>query len=168
MSAPVFGVAGYKNSGKTTLVERLVRDLSERGVKVSTLKHAHHNFEIDHPGRDSHRHRAAGAHEVAIVSRNRWAVIHELHGGDEPDMEQMLAKLAPCDLVIIEGYRSGPQPKIEIRDVSLNHPIIAGDDKLVVAIAANGPVAETDLPVFDRDDIDGIADFIISHCGVRT
>ena len=95
MSAPVFGVAGYKNSGKTTLVERLVRDLSERGVKVSTLKHAHHNFEIDHPGRDSHRHRAAGAHEVAIVSRNRWAVIHELHGGDEPDMEQMLAKLAP-------------------------------------------------------------------------
>ncbi|MGI9482649.1 MAG: molybdopterin-guanine dinucleotide biosynthesis protein B [Hyphomicrobiales bacterium] len=168
MSAPVFGVAGYKNSGKTTLVERLVRDLSERGVKVSTLKHAHHNFEIDHAGRDSHRHRAAGAREVAIVSRSRWAVIHELHGSDEPDMEQMLAKFAPCDLVIIEGYRSGPQPKIEIRDVTLDHPVIAGDDNLVVAIAANGPVSETNLPVFDRDDIDGIANFIISHCGVRT
>ena len=136
-------------------------------MRVSTLKHAHHNFDIDHPGRDSHRHRAAGAAEVAVVSKNRWAVIHELYGEDEPTMEQMLARLSPSDIVIVEGYRSGPQPKIEVRDVGLDHPKIADSDNSVVAIAANGAVEGTSLPVFDRDDIDGIADFIVNFCKVR-
>jgi molybdopterin-guanine dinucleotide biosynthesis protein B len=167
MSTPVFGVAGFKNSGKTTLVERMIGEISARGYSVSTIKHAHHNFDIDHPGRDSHRHRQAGAKEVAVLSRHRWALIHELRGGQEPSMEEMLAKLSPGDLVIVEGYKFGPQPKIEIRDLSLSHRELAGDDDTIVAIAATGPVDDTELPVFGRDDVSAICDFILGHCGVK-
>ncbi len=163
---PLFGIAGYKNSGKTTLVERLVREISARGLKVSTIKHAHHNFDVDQKGRDSHRHRVAGAQEVAVVSANRWALIHELRGAEEPGLEDIAGKLAPCDLVIVEGYRDGPQPKIEIRNVELDHPKIAERDDKVLAIAANGPVEDTVLPVFDRDDIASIVDFILAQSGV--
>ncbi|MGI9372194.1 MAG: molybdopterin-guanine dinucleotide biosynthesis protein B [Hyphomicrobiales bacterium] len=163
---PLFGIAGYKNSGKTTLVERLVREISSRGLKVSTIKHAHHNFDVDQKGRDSHRHRVAGAQEVAVVSANRWALIHELRGADEPTMEEIAAKLSPCDLVIVEGYRDGPQPKLELRNVELDHPKISERDNRVLAIAANGLIEDTELPVFDRDDIGAIADFIIAHCEV--
>ena len=109
----VFGITGWKNSGKTTLTERLVTALSDRGFRVSTIKHAHHGFDIDHAGTDSFRHRAAGAGEVAVVSARRWALMHELRGEDEPLLAQVLETLAPCDLVLVEGYKRDPHPKIE-------------------------------------------------------
>src|SRR5262245_21601322 len=140
MMQTVIGVAGFKNAGKTTLVEKLVRELSRRGYRVSTVKHAHHSFDIDHQGRDSFRHRQAGAGEVAVISSQRWAIIHELRDESEPSFDAILAKLAPCDLVIVEGYKHGAHDKIEVRNLALDHPKLAGDDPTIVAIAANGPL----------------------------
>ena len=168
MTQRVLGIAGYKNAGKTTLTANLVAELTGRGHKISTIKHAHHHFDLDHPGRDSYRHREAGAQEVAIVSRNRWALIHELRTEDEPPMEEMLAKLAPCDLVIIEGYRHGKIPKIEAVNVEMDHPRLAGEDENVVAVSTNGDPATEPVPAFDRDDIPAIADFIVAYTGLDT
>jgi len=162
----VIGVAGFKNAGKTTLVERLVRELTGRGYRISTVKHAHHSFDIDHEGRDSFRHRKAGATEVAVISRHLWAIIHELREEEEPPLSAILAKLAPCDLVIVEGYKRDGHDKIEVRNLALDHPKLAGDDPTVVAIAATGPVAEAPVPVFSRDDVAALADFIIKHMGL--
>lgn len=159
----VIGVAGFKNAGKTTLVERLVTELTRRGHRISTVKHAHHSFDIDHEGRDSFRHRKAGASEVAVVSRHRWAIIHESRDEAEPTLEDILAKLAPCDLVIVEGYKRDTHDKIEVRNLDLAHPRLAGDDPTVVAIAANGQVADAPVPVFDRDDVTALARFIERH-----
>jgi molybdopterin-guanine dinucleotide biosynthesis adapter protein len=163
MTAKIIGVAGFKNAGKTTLVERLVRELTRRGYRISTVKHAHHSFDIDHEGRDSFRHRHAGAGEVAVISGQRWAIIHELRGEAEPSFDAILAKLSPCDLVIVEGYKHGSHDKIEVRNLALDHPKLAGDDPTIVAIAANGPVADAQVPVFDRDHVEALADFIITH-----
>jgi molybdopterin-guanine dinucleotide biosynthesis protein B len=162
----VIGVAGFKNAGKTTLVERLVGELTARGHRISTVKHAHHSFDIDHEGRDSFRHRKAGATEVAVVSRSRWAIIHELRGEAEPPLADILVKLAPCDLVIVEGYKRDDHDKIEVRNLALDHPKLAGDDPTVVAIAATGPIAEAPVPVFSRDDVDALASFIEAHMGL--
>jgi len=159
----IIGVAGFKNSGKTTLVERLVTDLTGCGYRISTVKHAHHAFDIDHEGRDSFRHRKAGAVEVAVVSRNRWAIIHESRNEPEPALDEILAKLAPCDLVIVEGYKRDSHDKIEVRNLALDHPPLAGDDPTVVAIAANGPIHQAPVPVFDRDNVTALANFIVSH-----
>ena len=159
----VIGVAGFKNAGKTTLVERLVTELTRRGHRISTVKHAHHSFDIDHEGRDSFRHRKAGAAEVAVVSRHRWAIIHESREEAEPTLEEILAKLAPCDLVIVEGYKRDAHDKIEVRNLSLSHPNLAGDDPTVVAIAANGAIPGAPVPVFDRDDVTALARFIETH-----
>jgi len=159
----VIGVAGFKNSGKTTLVEKLVLHLTGQGYRVSTVKHAHHSFDIDHEGRDSFRHRTAGASEVAVISRDRTAIIHELRGEEPPSLETVLARLQPCDLVIVEGYKRDSHQKIEVRNVALGHPVLAGEDPTVVAIAANGPVPEGVVPVFDRDDVAALAAFIIRH-----
>lgn len=159
----VIGVAGFKNAGKTTLVERLVTELTRRGHRISTVKHAHHSFDIDHEGRDSFRHRKAGAAEVAVVSRHRWAIIHESREEAEPTLEEILAKLAPCDLVIVEGYKRDAHDKIEVRNLSLSHPNLAGDDPTVVAIAANGAIPGAPVPVFDRDDVTALAGFVESH-----
>lgn len=163
----VIGVAGFKNAGKTTLVERLVTELTRRGHRISTVKHAHHSFDIDHEGRDSFRHRKAGASEVAVVSRHRWAIIHESREDAEPSLEEILSKLAPCDLVIVEGYKRDGHDKIEVRNLGLAHPKLAGDDPTVVALAANGPVADAPVPVFDRDDVAALASFIEKHTGLR-
>ena len=162
----VIGVAGFKNAGKTTLVEKLVTELTRRGHRISTVKHAHHSFDIDHEGRDSFRHRKAGAAEVAVVSRHRWAIIHELGEEAEPGFEAILAKLAPCDLVIVEGYKRDGHDKIEVRNLALDHPRLAGGDPTIVAIAANGPVADAPVPVFDRDDVTALASFIEIHMGL--
>jgi molybdopterin-guanine dinucleotide biosynthesis protein B len=159
----IIGVAGFKNAGKTTLVEKLVRALTAQGYRISTVKHAHHSFDIDHQGRDSFRHRKAGASEVAVVSHSRWAIIHESRNEPEPSLEEILAKLAPCDLVIVEGYKRDSHDKIEVRNLSLDHPKLAGDDPTVVAIAANGPIKNTPVPVFDRDDVTALTQFIIKH-----
>ena len=162
----VIGVAGFKNAGKTTLVEKLVAELTRRGRRVSTVKHAHHSFDIDHEGRDSFRHRKAGAAEVAVVSLSRWAIIHEARGEAEPSLADILAKLAPCDFVIVEGYKRDSHDKIEVRNLDLDHPKLAGDDPTVVAIAANGAVADAPVPVFDRDDVTALASFIETHMGL--
>jgi molybdopterin-guanine dinucleotide biosynthesis adapter protein len=162
----VIGVAGFKNAGKTTLVEKLVQHLSRLGYKVSTIKHAHHSFDIDHEGRDSFRHRKAGASQVAVISKERTAIIHELRGEQPPTLEQVLAQLQPCDLVIVEGYKRDSHDKIEVRNLELNHPALAGDDPTVVAIAANGMVTNASVPVFDRDDVTALANFILAHSGL--
>lgn len=162
----VIGVAGFKNAGKTTLVEKLVTELTRRGHRVSTVKHAHHSFDIDHEGRDSFRHRKAGASEVAVVSRHRWAIIHESREEAEPSLEEILAKLAPCDLVIVEGYKRDAHDKIEVRNLDLAHPKLAGDDPTVVAIASTGAIDDAPVPVFDRDDVTALASFIEMHTGL--
>ncbi len=162
----VIGVAGFKNAGKTTLVEKLVTELTRRGYRISTVKHAHHSFDIDHEGRDSFRHRKAGASEVAVVSRHRWAIIHESRDSEEPTLADILAKLEPCDLVIVEGYKRDSHDKIEVRNLELAHPKLAGDDPTVVAVAANGQVSDAPVPVFDRDDVSALASFIEKHTGI--
>lgn len=159
----VIGVAGFKNAGKTTLVERLVTELTGRGWRISTVKHAHHSFDIDHEGRDSFRHRKAGASEVAVVSRHRWAIIHESRVEDEPSLAEILVKLGPCDLVIVEGYKRDFHDKIEVRNVELPHPKLAGADPTIVAIASNGLISDAPVPVFSRDDVSALADFIEKH-----
>ncbi len=163
----VIGITGFKNSGKTTLVERLVSEFTSRGFSVSTIKHAHHTFDIDHKGRDSYRHRKAGAREVAVISRNQWAIIRDMDDEPEPPLEEIVAKLHPCDIVVVEGYKRDRHPKIEARNTELDHPELAGEDDTIIAIAASGPVAEAPVPVFSRDDIISIADFAIAHLEAR-
>jgi molybdopterin-guanine dinucleotide biosynthesis protein B len=163
MTSPkIFGIAGWKNSGKTGLAVRLVTELTARGYKISTIKHAHHDFDIDKVGADSFRHREAGAHEVTIVSGTRYAIMHELRGAPEPTLPEVLARLAPCDIVLIEGYKHEPVPKIEARrmDAKSREPL-APTDPYIVAIAADHPVAATDLRVFDLDDTLAVADFLL-------
>ncbi|ASY63232.1 Molybdopterin-guanine dinucleotide biosynthesis protein MobB [Sinorhizobium sojae CCBAU 05684] len=169
MNAPIiFGIAGWKNSGKTGLMVRLVGEMTRRGYRVSTVKHAHHDFDIDKVGTDSYRHREAGAHEVTIVSSTRFAIMHELRGAPEPGFEEILSRLAPCDLVLIEGYKREPIPKIEARRLSsTNHEPLAPTDPHIIAIAADHPVADSPLPVFDLDDTVAIADFIERTTGLR-
>jgi len=164
MSSPVFGVTGWKNSGKTGLVTRLVSEMVSRGLTVSTVKHAHHAFDIDKPGADSHRHREAGASEVMIVSDNRWALMHELRGEEEPPMIQALERITPCDLILIEGYKREKHPKIETRrQESTKSGLLSPEDPTIVAIAADHDTPTDGLPRFDLDDIAGIADFIVAH-----
>lgn len=161
----IFGIAGWKNNGKTTLLERLVQELSARGYVVSTVKHAHHAFDIDQPGRDSYRHRTAGAQEVLISSANRWALIHELQGSDEPDLSELLSRLSPCDLVLVEGFKRSAHPKIEVHRSAAGTGLLAPDDQSIKAIAADVPL-QTDLPCFDLNDIAQITSFILREAGL--
>ena len=164
MTNPVFGVTGWKNSGKTTLLTRLVAEFTRRGFRVSTVKHAHHDFDIDKPATDSFRHREAGASEVMIVSGNRWALMHELRGDAEPPLEAALARLSPCDLVLVEGYKREGHPKIEARrHEAKNHEPLNIRDPSIVAVAADHPVETGGLPAFPLDDAWAIADFIVRH-----
>ncbi|AVA21824.1 molybdopterin-guanine dinucleotide biosynthesis protein B [Rhizobium sp. LEGMi198b] len=164
----IFGIAGWKNSGKTGLAVRLVTEFTRRGYKISTIKHAHHDFDIDKVGADSFRHREAGAHEVTIVSGTRYAIMHELRGEPEPSFEEILARLAPCDLVLIEGYKREPIPKIEARRLeAANRVPLAPQDPHIVAIATDHPVEDAGaLTVFDLDDTLAIADFIAATVGL--
>ena len=161
----LFGVTGWKNNGKTTLVERLVTEITGRGLIVSTIKHAHHAFDVDHKGRDSYRHRAAGAQEVLVGSGARWALIHELRGAPEPTMDELLARLSPCDLVLIEGYKRGPHPKVEAYRAEAGKELIASDDDTIRLIATDTPL-DLERPQRDLDDITGIADFILRDVGL--
>lgn len=169
MTHRVFGITGWKNSGKTTLTEKLVSELTRRGWRISTVKHAHHEFDIDKVGTDSFRHRQAGASEVAIVSGHRWALMHELRGEQEPALETILARLEPCDLVLIEGYKRERHGKIETRrtDARNASPLSDGDPS-ILAIASDHPIAGGKLPVFDIDDVEPIADFIERASGLLT
>lgn len=168
MSVRIFGITGWKNSGKTTLTERLVTELTRRGWRVSTVKHAHHAFDIDKPGTDSFRHRGAGATEVAIVSGNRWALMHELRDEEEPKLEEIIGRLAPCDLVLVEGYKREDHPKIEVRRLDAKDVApLAASDPGIVDIAADHAVTETTLPVFALDRFEEIADFIEAQTGLK-
>ena len=164
----VLGITGWKNSGKTTLAERLVAELTRRGWKVSTVKHAHHDADLDREGSDSFRHRQAGASEVALVTGRRWALMHELRGAAEPPLDEILARLSPCDLVIVEGYKRGSHKKIETRrrDATDATPLTASDTA-VVAVAADHAVSGEIVPVFALDDIAAIADFAEQVSGLR-
>lgn len=167
MNQRVFGITGWKNSGKTTLTEKLVTELTSRGWKVSTVKHAHHDFDIDQQGTDSWRHRAAGASEVAIVSGNRWALMHELRGEAEPAMADVIARLAPCDLVLVEGYKREAHRKIEARrSASKSNERLSAGDPSIMAIAADRAQPGETLPVFDLDDVTAIADFVERATGL--
>ncbi len=158
----IFGVIGWKNAGKTGLMERLIAEITSRGFSVSTVKHAHHSFDVDHPGRDSYRHRDAGAREVMLASGNRWALMAELRGAPEPTLDELLAKVSPVDLVLIEGFKRDQHPKLEAHRAAPGNPLIAPDDPTVLAIATDTQV-DTDLPVFDLDDTKAIADFILKQ-----
>ena len=159
----VFGVTGWKNAGKTTLVERLVAEFVRRGWRVATIKHAHHDVDVDQPGRDSFRHRAAGATEVAVIGGHRYAIMREQ---EEPTLAEVLARMAPADLILIEGFKRERHPKIEVRASAESKPMEA-DDPAIVAIAADVRPLDGKLPWFRRDDIAAIADFIAAKVGGR-
>lgn len=158
-------MTGWKNAGKTGLVERLVAEFTARGHSVSTLKHAHHSFDVDHPGKDSHRHRQAGAYQVLLSSRTRWTLMSELRDADEPSLDALLARLDPVDLVLVEGWKRDRHPKIEAWRAEAGNPLIATDDPTIRAIAADGPVFRA-RPVFDLNDTAAIADFIAAEVGL--
>ena len=160
---PIFGIIGWKDSGKTTLVERLIEEFTMRGVCVSAIKHAHHTFDIDHPNRDSYKFRSAGARRTAIVSRNRWAMIHELRDEDEPSLDEVIQHIGACDLILVEGYKSAKFDKIEVRNPNNNKPLLAPDDPFIKAVAFQGEIHDTNLPSFHVDEISKIADFIKNH-----
>lgn len=162
----VYGVTGWKNAGKTGLMERLVGEITGRGITVSTVKHAHHTTDVDQPGRDSHRHREAGAREVMLASPNRWALMHELRGDEEPPLEDLLARLSPVDLVLVEGFKRGDHPKIEAHREETGMPLLAAENPTVRAVAAKAPQPRCALPVFDLDDTGAIADFILREVGL--
>jgi len=161
----VYGVVGWKNAGKTGLMERLVTEITGRDYSVSTVKHAHHRFDVDHAGKDSYRHRQAGATEVLLASRNRFALMHELRDEDEPPLEDLLAKLAPVDLVLVEGYKQDRHPKVEAHRTVTGNPLIALTDDTIRAVASDTEL-ELDRPVFDLDDTKTIADFILQEVGL--
>ena len=158
----IFGVPGWKNSGKTGLMERLITEFTARGLSVSSIKHAHHSFDIDHPGRDSYRHRDAGARQVLLASRNRWALMHELRDEDEPSLGDLLKQLSPVDLVLIEGYKRDRHPKIEAHRKETGQPLIAPEDETIVAVASDTSVS-VDRPVLDLNDTAAIANFIAQN-----
>lgn len=161
----IYGVTGSKNCGKTGLMERLVVEVCARGLSVSTLKHAHHSTDVDQPGRDSYRHRQAGAHEVLLASPHRWALMQELRDAPEPPLEELLTRLSPVDLVLIEGYKSAPHPKIEAHRAETGKPLLSPANASIRAVAADSEV-ETALPRFDLDDTAAITDFILREVGL--
>lgn len=161
----VFGVVGWKNSGKTGLMERLVTEFTDRGISVSTIKHAHHAFDVDQPGKDSFRHRVAGAREVVLASAYRFAIMHELRDADEPSLDDLLSKMAPVDLVLIEGYKTEHHAKIEANRAATGKDLLAPNDAKILAVASDRQ-PQIDRPVFDLDDTVGIADFIAVQVGL--
>ncbi len=162
----LIAIAGYSGSGKTTLIEKVIPCLVLQGYRVSLIKHAHHEFDVDVPGKDSHRHRMAGAAEVLVTSSNRWALMHELRGEAEPALEEQLKHLSACDVVIVEGWKHHNIPKIEVHRKLSDKPLLFVEDKNVIAIATDETLA-TDLPQFGLEDAEAVAAFIVKHLGLR-
>ncbi|MGZ5032961.1 MAG: molybdopterin-guanine dinucleotide biosynthesis protein B [Usitatibacter sp.] len=162
----VIGMAGYSGSGKTTLIEKVIPVLVRQGLRVSLIKHAHHEFDVDQPGKDSYRHRHAGCAEVLVSSSKRWALMHELRGVAEPGLDEQLKQLSPCDLVIVEGYKSEPIPKVEVHRRAGHTPLLYPDDPHIVAIATDEPL-DTSLPQLEIEDPEAVARFIIQHLGLN-
>jgi molybdopterin-guanine dinucleotide biosynthesis adapter protein len=157
MPMRVIGLAGWSGAGKTSLITKVIPVLKGRGLTVATVKHAHHEFDLDRPGKDSWLHREAGASEVAVVSSRRWALIHELRDEPEPPLADILAKLSPVDLVIIEGFKRLAHPKLEIYRAGVGKPLIYPEDDCIVAIATDAPLPQAQLPVLMLDDVEAIA-----------
>ena len=162
----VFGLAGYSGSGKTTLLERLIPYFTAQGLTVALIKHAHHDFDIDQPGKDSYRHRQAGATEVLVSSDQRWALMHELRGAEAPSLQAHLARLSPCDLVLVEGFKREPIPKLEIHRLANAKPLLFPEDPNIIAIATDASIATT-LPRFELTATDAIGLFILQSLGLR-
>src|SRR5258706_398967 len=158
----VIGIAGYSGSGKTTLIEKVIPLLVAEGLRVSLIKHAHHEFDVDQPGKDSHRHRHAGCTEVLVSSSKRWALMHELRGAAEPSLQDQVRRLSPCDLVIVEGYKGEPIAKIEVHRSASPTPLLYPEDPHVVAVATDEPL-DTFLTQLDVDDPGAVARFIVKH-----
>ena len=159
----IFGLAGWSGSGKTTLMTALIPELVSRGMTVSTFKHAHHAFDVDQPGKDSWRHRQAGAREVMISSPNRWALMHELRGAPESSFDELVRRMSPVDLLLVEGFKRYPHPKIEVYRPSLGKPLLHPEDPFVVAIACDEPLPGLPLPWLPLSDAGAIATFILDH-----
>jgi molybdopterin-guanine dinucleotide biosynthesis protein B len=158
----IFGFAGWSGSGKTTLIEKLIPRFSGAGLRVSLIKHAHHTFDVDQPGKDSYRHRHAGASEVLVTSSRRWVMMHELRGAHEPSFEEHVKRISPCDLLIVEGFKFAPLPKLEVWRAATGEPLLHPNDPHIVAVASDARV-QTRLPVLDLNDDAAIAGFIVSH-----
>jgi molybdopterin-guanine dinucleotide biosynthesis protein B len=159
----IIGIAGWSGAGKTTLLIKVIPRIIARGIKVSTIKHAHHNFDIDRPGKDSHSHRMAGATEVVVGSSRRWAVVHELRGEPEPTLAQLIEKITPGDLIVVEGYKRGSHPKLEVHRASMRKPFLHPTDPAIVAVASDEPLPGLRVPVVDLDDIEAISDVLLRH-----
>ena len=162
-SMRIIGLAGWSGSGKTTLVTKLVPCLIGRGLRVSTLKHAHHGFDLDQPGKDSFMHRAAGATEVIVSSAKRFAILHELRDEAEWDLPALVARMSPVDLVLVEGYKRDPFPKLEIHRAANGKPLLQPQDPHIVAVAADVPLPDAAVPVIDLNDVEAIADFLTAR-----
>lgn len=158
----IFGFAGWSGSGKTTLIESLIPRLVKRGLRVSLIKHAHHTFDVDQPGKDSYRHRQAGAGEILVASSRRWVLMHELRGAHEPAFEEQIKRLSPCDVLFVEGFKFAPIPKLEVWRVEAGEGLLHPNDPHIVALATDAKV-QTALPVFDLNDDAAIASFILAY-----
>jgi molybdopterin-guanine dinucleotide biosynthesis protein B len=159
----IIGLAGWSGSGKTTLIKKLIPCLIARGISVSTLKHAHHGFDLDQPGKDSFFHRAAGATEVIISSAKRWAILHELREQPEWDLAALVGNMSPVDLVLVEGFKRDAFPKLEIHRIANSKPLIHPEDPHIIAVASDSALPATQIPVVDLNDIDAIADLLLKH-----
>jgi len=160
----ILGVTGWSGAGKTTLLVKLVPILTERGLRVSTVKHAHHAFDVDKPGKDSYLHRTAGATEVLISSASRWALMHENRENDEPGLEQILDRMTPVDLVLVEGFKSEGHDKIEVHRNSINKPLLCRENRSFIALAANYQPENLGIPYLDLNNVEAIANFIMNYC----
>ena len=161
----IFGIAGYSGSGKTTLIEKLIPVFTGRGLRVSLIKHAHHTFDVDQEGKDSWRHRHAGCQEVLVTSSRRWALMHELRGAPEPTLPELVKHLSACDLLLIEGFKREPIPKLEVPRAVVGEPLLFPHDSHIAGVASDARV-DTALPQFLLDDLDGIAAFIEQHASL--
>jgi molybdopterin-guanine dinucleotide biosynthesis protein B len=157
----IFGLAGWSGSGKTTLIVKLIPELVGRGLSVSTMKHAHHDFDIDQPGKDSFEHRQAGASEVMISASKRWALMHEVRNEGEPSVDDLIARMTPVDLLLVEGFKSHAHSKMEIHRPTLKKPLLQKNDPNIIAVASDEIIENLSVPVFDLADIIAIANFII-------
>jgi molybdopterin-guanine dinucleotide biosynthesis adapter protein len=158
----IFGFAGWSGSGKTTLIEKLIPRFAKLGLRVSLIKHAHHTFDVDQPGKDSYRHRQAGASEIMVTSSRRWVLMHELRGAAEPTFEEQIRRFSPCDLLLVEGFKHAPIPKLEVWRAETGEPFLHPNDPHIVAVASDARV-DTSLPVLPLDDDAQVSQFILAH-----
>jgi molybdopterin-guanine dinucleotide biosynthesis protein B len=158
----IFGFAGWSGSGKTTLIEQLIPRFVQRGLSVSLIKHAHHSFDVDHPGKDSYRHRHAGAAEILVTSSRRWVLMHELRGAPEPAFDEQVKRISPCDLLLVEGFKHAPIPKLEVWRAQTGEPLLHPNDSHIVGVASDAKV-QTKLPLLNLNDVEAVSTFILKH-----